>query len=96
VVIAPRIGFGRGWGWGPGWYGYPYARSGYSEFVFTNTAAAESQGYHDGMMTGSDDARKSKSYDPERSHFFQEAGFGNFAEAYRQGFMNGYSAGFRS
>lgn len=99
VVIAPGIGFGgygRGW-YGPGWgYGYPYYRNGYSEFVFSNSDAAESQGYHDGLNTGSSDARRGQSYDPERSHFFQEAGFGNFAEAYRDGFMSGYSNGFRS
>jgi hypothetical protein len=97
VVIAPRIGVGRGW-YGPrwGWYGAPYYRYGYSEFVFANSAAAQSQGYHDGLKTGSDDAKDRKSFDPERSHFFQDAGFGNFAEAYRQGFMNGYKAGFRS
>jgi hypothetical protein len=97
VVIAPRIGVGRGW-YGPrwGWYGAPYYRYGYSEFVFANTAAAQSQGYHDGLKTGSDDAKDRKSFNPERSHFFQDAGFGNFAEAYRQGFLNGYNAGFRS
>lgn len=97
VVIAPRIGVGRGW-YGPrwGWYGAPYYRYGYSEFVFANSSAAQSQGYHDGLKTGSDDAKDRKSFDPERSHFFQDAGFGNFAEAYRQGFMNGYKAGFRS
>ncbi len=95
VVIAPRIGFGRGW-YGPRWHAYPYYRYGYSEFVFANSAAAESQGYHDGLQTGREDARKGKSFDPERSHFFQDAGFGNFAEAYRQGFTNGYNSGFRS
>jgi hypothetical protein len=95
VVIAPRIGIGRGW-YGPGWYGYPYYRYGYSEFVFANSAAAESQGYHDGLKTGSNDAKDRKSFDPERSHFFQDAGFGNFAETYRQGFLSGYNAGFRS
>ena len=97
VVIAPRIGVGRGW-YGPRWgWGYPhYYRYGYSEFVFANSSAAESQGYHDGLMTGRDDGKKGKSFDPERSHFFQDAGFGNFAEAYRQGFTNGYNAGFRS
>ena len=98
VVIAPRIGGGPyrpGW-YGYGWRGYPYARYGYSEFVFPNSAAAESQGYHDGRETGSEDARKGKSYDPERSHFYQDAGFGNFAEAYRDGFLSGYGNGFRS
>ena len=96
VVIAPRIGVGRGWGWGPRYGWVPYYRNGYSQFVFANTAAAESQGYHDGLKTGSEDASKGKSYDPQRSHFFQDAGFGNFADAYRQGFTSGYSAGFRS
>jgi len=95
VVIAPRIGVGRGW-YGPRWYGYPYYRNGYGEFVFTNSEAAESQGYHDGLMTGSDDARKGKSYDPERSHFYTDAGFGNFAQDYREGFMSGHRNGFRS
>jgi hypothetical protein len=95
VVIAPRVGFGYR-GWGPRWYGYPYYRSGYSEFVFANSAAAESQGYHDGLKTGQEDAKKGKSFDPERSHFFQDAGFGNFAESYREGFSDGYNAGFRS
>ena len=97
VVIAPRIGVGRGW-YGPrwGWRGASYYRYGYSQFVFANTAAAESQGYHDGLKTGQEDAKKGKSDDPERSHFFQDAGFGNFAESYRQGFLNGYNAGFRS
>jgi hypothetical protein len=90
VVIAPRFRVG------PGWYGYPYYRNGYGEFVFANSAAAESQGYHDGLKTGSEDASKRKSYDPERSHFYEDAGFGNFAEAYREGFMRGYSNGFRS
>ena len=42
------------------------------------------------------DAELQKSFDPERSHFFQDAGFGNFAEAYREGFMEGYNAGFDS
>jgi hypothetical protein len=95
VVIAPRFGVGGSW-YGPRWYGYPYYRNGYSEFVFSNSAAAESQGYHDGLKTGSGDAKDHRSFDPERSHFYTDAGFGNFAEAYRQGFMNGYNAGFRS
>ncbi len=96
VVIAPRIGFGyRGW-YGPRWYGYPHYRYGYSEFVFANSGAAESQGYHDGLKTGQEDEKKGKSFDPERSHFYQDAGFGNFAESYREGFMDGYNAGFRS
>jgi len=46
-------------------------------------------------MTGSNDARRGQSNDPERSHYFKDAGFGNFAEDYRDGFLRGYSDGFR-
>jgi hypothetical protein len=75
-------------------YGYPYG-SYYSQYVFGNGESAFNQGYHDGLKTGSDDGRKAKSYDPERSHYFHDAGFGNFAGAYREGFSQGYSAGYR-
>ena len=95
VVIAPRVGlgFGRGyWGWRGYRYGYPYGY--YSQYVFGDSEAAESQGYHDGLNTGQDDVRHGRSFDPERSHYFKDAGFGNFAGAYREGFDRGYSAGF--
>ena len=71
----------------------PYG-SYYSQYIFRNGEAALDQGYHDGLKTGSADGRKHKSYDPERSHYFHDAGFGNFAEAYREGFSNGYRAGY--
>jgi hypothetical protein len=84
--------------WGYRHFGYPYWYYGpygyYSQYVFSNGEAAFNQGYHDGMKTGSDDGKKDKSYNPERSHYFQEAGFGNFAEAYREGFSQGYRAGY--
>jgi hypothetical protein len=64
--------------------------------VFGDSVAADSQGYHDGLKTGEEDAHHGRSYDPERSHYFKDAGFGNFAEVYREGFERGYSAGFRS
>lgn len=95
VVIAPRVGLGLGrgyWGWRGYPYGYPYGY--YSQYVFGDSRAADSQGYHDGMKTGADDAKHNRSFDPERSHYFKDAGFGNFAEAYRDGFDRGYSAGF--
>jgi len=68
----------------------------YSQYVFSNSERAFNQGYHDGMKTGEGDLRHRRSYDPERSHYFQEAGFGNFAEAYRNGFARGYANGFRA
>ena len=61
-----------------------------------DTFCADSRGYEDGLKTGEADARHGRSYDPERSHYFRNAGFGNFASAYREGFERGYSAGFRS
>ena len=87
-------GFGPGFGWGYpyGYYGYPYGS--YSQYVFGDSQAADSQGYHDGLKTGSSDARRGQSNDPERSHYFKDSGFGNFAQDYRGGFMRGYSEGF--
>ena len=90
VFVGPRFGFGYPYGYG--YYGYPYGY--YNQYVFSNTDAAANQGYEDGRETGSSDARRRQSYDPERSHFFKDAGFGNFAENYREGFMRGYSDGF--
>lgn len=84
-----------------GWYGYrrpfgyPFGYTNYySQYVFDNGEAALNQGYHDGLKTGSDDGRKHKSYKPERSHYFHDAGFGNYAEAYRNGFARGYRDGY--
>ena len=93
VFIGPRFGYRY-----PYWYGYPYGYpyGYYSKYVFGDSVAADSQGYHDGLRTGEDDAHHGRSYDPERSHYFKDSGFGNFAGDYREGFERGYSAGFRS
>jgi hypothetical protein len=84
--------FGPRFGYGYGYYGYPYGY--YSQYVFGDSQAADSQGYHDGLKTGSSDAHRGQSNDPERSHYFKDSGFGNFAQDYRGGFMRGYSEGF--
>jgi hypothetical protein len=94
-----RVFIGPGFGYPYYWYGYPYGYPYYGyngEYVFGDSVAADSQGYHDGLKTGEDDAHHGRSYDPERSHYFKDAGFGNFAEVYRAGFERGYSAGYRS
>lgn len=93
IFIGPRFGYP-----GPYWYGYRYGYpyGYYGQYVFGDSVGADSQGYHDGLKTGEDDAHNGRNYDPERSHYFKDAGFGNFAEAYRDGFDRGYSAGFRS
>ncbi len=90
--IGPRFGYGYPYRY-YGYYAYPYGY--YSQYVFGDSEAADSQGYHDGLKTGSNDARRGQSYDPERSHYFKDSGFGNFAENYREGFSRGYSNGFR-
>ena len=91
VFIGPRFGFGY-YGYPYGYYGYPYGY--YSQYIFGDSEAADSQGYHDGLKTGASDARRGQSFDPERSHYFKDSGFGNFAGDYREGFSRGYSAGF--
>ena len=68
----------------------------YGHYVFRSSDAAYNQGYHDGVKTGEGDAKHGRSYDPQRSHYFQEAGFGNFGEVYRSGFGHGYADGYRS
>jgi hypothetical protein len=67
----------------------------YSQYFFSNSDKAEGQGYKDGFKTGRDDGKKVKSYDPQRSHYYYDAGFGNFGEIYRSGFSRGYRDGFR-
>jgi len=86
------------WGWRRP-FGYDpyfdyYSRYGY--YVFGNSDTAYNQGYHDGLKTGQGDAKHSRTYDPQRSHYFQEAGFGNFGEVFRSGFLRGYADGYRS
>ena len=92
------FGFGRSyWGYPYGWGYDPWSPYGsyYSRYVFDNGEEAVNQAYKDGFKTGKDDGKKAKSYSPERSHYFKEAGFGNFAEAYRSGFSRGYHEGYR-
>jgi hypothetical protein len=93
IAVGPRFGYGY-----PYWYGapyYPYGYGYYSQYYFGSNQSAESDGYNEGFKTGSDDARHDRSYDPERSHYFKDARFGNFAGDYRVGFTRGYSDGFR-
>ncbi|HET6855154.1 MAG TPA: hypothetical protein VFH46_22835 [Pyrinomonadaceae bacterium] len=102
--IYRPFGFGhRNW-----WGGYPYGYYGwgydpwspygfrYSHYVFDNSDNAGNQGYKDGFKTGKDDGKKDKSYNPQRSHYFKEAGFGNFADVYRSAFSRGYEDGYRT
>jgi hypothetical protein len=109
IIVRPnpyRIYRPFGFGYRNRW-GYPYDRWGYgydpwspygsyySQYIFDDGDSAVNQGYKDGFKTGKDDGKKSKSYNPQRSHFFHDAGFGNFAEVYRSGFSRGYQEGYR-
>ena len=95
------FGFGHRSRWG---YPYGYDRWGYDpwsphyryrQYVFDNSQKAIYQGYKNGFKTGKDDGKKAKSFNPERSHYYHDAGFGNFAEVYRSGFSRGYQEGYR-
>ena len=90
VIVRSYPRFYRPFGYRP--YGYPYR---YSEFVFSSTDSAANHGYEQAFKTGRDDGKKAKSFDPDRSHYFQEAGFGNFGEVYRAAFSRGYQEGYR-
>jgi len=86
------------WGWRRP-FGYdPYFDyySRYGHYVFNSSDSAYEQGHHDGLKTGQGDIKNRRTYDPQRSHYFQEAGFGNFGEVYRSGFLHGYADGYRS
>ena len=99
VVVRTYRPFYRPWGLGYRRWGYdPYFDyySRYGHYVFKSSESAYSEGYRDGLKTGEGDAKHRRSYDPQRSHYFEEAGFGNFGEVYRSGFMCGYADGFRS
>lgn len=70
------------------------------------TQIAVTQGYQDGINTGSRDAERRQNYDPQRSHFYRNGhgdngGYGRidnsyqFQQAYRTGFLRGYQEGFQ-
>lgn len=97
IVRRPVYRFYRPWRWRS--FGYdPYFDyySRYGHYVFDNSEAAFNEGYHDGLKTGQGDAKHRRTFNPQRSHYYQEAGFGNFGEVYRSGFLRGYADGFRA
>ena len=82
--------YGRSGGYGNGGYG-------------NYNQVATNQGYQDGLYTGSNDAQRGQSYNPQRSHFYRNGhsdngNYGNrgvYSQAYRDGFLRGYDEGFR-
>jgi len=79
-----------------------YGRGGYGN----EYQIAANQGYQDGLYTGSNDGQRGQNYNPQRSHFYRNGhgnngGYGRygnsyqFQQAYRDGFVRGYSDGYR-
>ena len=96
IIVRPYRSFGYRSFWGRPYGYYPYGYDyRYSQYVFSGTDSAANHGYEQGFKTGKDDGKKAKGFNPERSHYFQEAGFGNFGEVYRAGFSRGYRDGYR-
>jgi hypothetical protein len=107
IIVRPNpyrfyrpFGFRHRWGYPFGYdrWGYdpwsPYG-SYYRRYVFNDSETAVSEGYKRGFKTGKDDGKKDKTYNPERSRYYHDAGFGNYAEVYRSGFSEGYKEGYR-
>jgi hypothetical protein len=97
IVVRSYPGFYRPFGYRRPFGYYPYGYSyRYSQYVFSSTDSAANHGYEQGFKTGREDGKKAKSFSPDRSHYFQEAGFGNFGEVYRAAFSRGYQEGYRA
>ena len=91
-------GYRNWWGSRYGWGYDPWSSHGfrYNHYVFDDSEEAVEQAHKDGFKTGKDDGKKDKSYNPQRSHYYKEAGFGNFGEVYRSAFSRGYEEGYRA
>lgn len=97
-IYRPFGWWNYGYPWGYDRFGYdPWSPYGfrYRQYVFDNSEEAVEKGYERGFKTGKDDGKKAKSYSPQRSDYFKDAGFGNFAEYYRNGFSRGYGEGYK-
>ena len=69
-----------------------YNNGGYNNGGYNNQNQVElNQGYQQGINTGASDAQRRQSYSPQRSRHYQNAS----SQAFRDGFVRGYDAGFR-
>jgi len=73
-----------GYGNDPYYRNDPYGNGGYNNQELN-------RGYQQGLNTGASDGQRNKTYSPERSHYYQNAS----SQAYREGFVRGYDAGYR-
>jgi len=82
--------YGNGGYRNDGYYGNGgYRNGGYGNGNYNNQEL--NAGYQQGINTGSDDGRRNKTYSPERSRYYQNAR----TQAFREGFIRGYDAGYR-
>jgi hypothetical protein len=49
------------------------------------------QGFQAGLNTGASDAQRGQNFNPQRSHYYQNAS----SQAFRQGFLQGYNQGYQ-
>ena len=69
-----------------------YNNGGYNNGGYNNQNQNElNQGYQAGINTGASDAQRRQSYSPQRSSHYKNAR----SQAFREGFVRGYDAGFR-
>lgn len=90
----------HGRGYNNGRYGYPGNNNGrYGNGRYSNNGAYGNygsnyelnRGYQQGLSTGSSDARRGQSYNPQRSRYYRNAS----SQAFLQGFVRGYDQGYR-
>jgi hypothetical protein len=68
-----------------------YNNGSYGNNGYYNNNQELNSGYQQGINTGADDGRRNKTYSPERSRYYQSAS----SQAFREGFIRGYDAGYR-
>lgn len=87
-----------------GVYGNNGRYGGYGNNGYNVYQIAQQNGYQAGLNTGANDAQRRQSYNPQRSHYYQNATYGynssygnreGYKQAYRNGFVQGYNQGFR-
>ncbi len=90
----------NGRGYNNGRYGYPGNNNGrYGNGRYDNRRNGNygsnnyelNRGYQQGISTGSSDARRGQSYNPQRSRYYRNASSYEF----REGFVRGYDQGYR-
>jgi hypothetical protein len=87
-------GYGNGGYRNEGSYGNygGYGNGGYGNTGYGGYSSQElNAGYQQGINSGADDGRRNKQYSPERSRYYQNAR----TQAFREGFVRGYDAGYR-